>query len=80
VLAYTIAAERGDIGRFASPRKLAGDSDPARASTSPVSATCAARSASRDRATCARRAHHDDDSRPDQQPSPVDRCSGGSMS
>ncbi|TML91111.1 MAG: IS110 family transposase [Actinobacteria bacterium] len=43
LLASTIAAELGDIGRFASPRKLAGYSASARASTNQANATCAAR-------------------------------------
>jgi hypothetical protein len=42
VLAYTIAAEIGDIARF--PRKLAGYSGLCPRVTSPASATCAARS------------------------------------
>jgi transposase len=44
VLAYTIAAEIGDINRFPTPRKLAGYSGSAHASTNQASATCAARS------------------------------------
>ena len=55
VLAYTIAAEIGEIGRFPSPRQLVGYSASARASTSPARATAAARSASRARAPCAGR-------------------------
>jgi Transposase IS116/IS110/IS902 family len=53
VLAYTIAAELGDINRFPTPRKLAGYTVSARASTNQASATCAARSANRGPATCA---------------------------
>src|SRR5437763_1813989 len=53
VLAYTIAAEIGDVSRFASPRKLAGYSGLCPASTNQASATCVARSANRPRATCA---------------------------
>jgi len=52
VLAYTIAAEIGDISRFPTPPATAAS---ARASTSPANATCAARSASRVPATCAGR-------------------------
>jgi len=55
VLAYTIAAEIGDVSRFASPRKLAGYTASAPASTNQASATCVARSANRARATCAGR-------------------------
>src|SRR5215210_1391165 len=51
VLAYTIAAELGDISRFPTPRKLAGYSGLCPASTSPASVTCAARSPNRARAT-----------------------------
>jgi transposase len=66
VLAYTIAAELGDIGRFPTPRKLAGYSGlSARGSTSPASPTCAARSQSRVRATCGGRS-----SRPPPTPAP----------
>jgi transposase len=43
VLAYTIAAELGDINRFPSPRKLAGYTASALASTNRASATCADR-------------------------------------
>ena len=43
VLAYTIAAEIGDITRFSSPEKLVGYTGCARASTSPATATGAAR-------------------------------------
>jgi transposase len=53
VLAYTIAAELGDIDRFPSPRKLAATAVSARASTNRASATCAVRSPSRVPATCA---------------------------
>ena len=67
VLAYTIAAEIGDIGRFPTPaqaRRLHAAS--ARASTNPASATCAARSPSRAPATCAGRS-----SRPPPTPAPT---------
>jgi transposase len=66
VLAYTIAAELGDINRFPSPRKLAGYSGLCRASTNPASATCAARSANRAPATCAGRS-----SKPPPTPAPT---------
>jgi transposase len=65
VLAYTIAAEIGAIDRFPSPRKLAGYTASAPASTNPANATCVARSPSRDRATCAGRS-----SRPPPTPAP----------
>ena len=56
VLAFTIAAEIGDISRFPTPRKLTGYTRPLPArATSRASATCAARSPSRARATCAGR-------------------------
>src|SRR5215210_4880858 len=44
VLAYTIAAEIGDIGRFATPRSSPATAASARASANPANATCAARS------------------------------------
>jgi transposase len=43
VLAFTIAAEIGDITRFASPKKLCGYTGLCPASTSPETATAAAR-------------------------------------
>ena len=43
VLGYTIAAELGDIGRFASPKKLCGYTGLCPRSTSPVVVTTAAR-------------------------------------
>jgi transposase len=52
VLAYTIAAELGDISRFASPRKLAGYSGLCPRVYQSASATCAGRSPSKVRATC----------------------------
>jgi len=55
VLAYTIAAEIGDIARFPSPAKLAGSPVFARASTSRASLIDAARSPGRGRSTCAGR-------------------------
>jgi hypothetical protein len=53
ILAYTIAAEIGDIDRFATPRKLAATAASAPASTNQANATCAARSPNKARATCA---------------------------
>lgn len=53
VLAFTIAAEIGDIARFPSPRKLAGYTGLCPVSTSPGKATGAARSPRRVPATCA---------------------------
>ena len=44
VLGYTIAAEIGDIGRFASPKKLAGYTGRARSSASRAAATTGVRS------------------------------------
>jgi transposase len=55
VLAYTIAAEIGEIGRFPSPAKLAGYSGLCPASTSRASPTAAARSPRTAPATCAGR-------------------------
>jgi transposase len=65
VLAYTIAAEIGDISRFPSPRKLAGYTGLCRASTNPASAICAARSPNKGRSICAGRS-----SRPPPTPAP----------
>ena len=55
VLAYTIAAEIGDISRFATPTKLTGYTASAHASTNPANPTGAAHSQRTVRATCAGR-------------------------
>jgi transposase len=56
VLSYTIGAEIGDINRFASPKKLCGDTVPCpRASTNPAPPTIAARSPRTARSSCAGR-------------------------
>jgi transposase len=55
VLAYTIAAEIGDISRFASPRKLPATQASARASTNQANATCADRSPNKGPSICAGR-------------------------
>jgi transposase len=65
VLAYTIAAEIGDISRFPSPRKLAATQASARASTNQANATCAARLPNKGPSICAGRS-----SRPPPTPAP----------
>jgi transposase len=55
ILGYTIAAELGDISRFASPRSSVATPACARASTSPATRITAARCRRRARSTCAGR-------------------------